>query len=64
MLDSNTFHTNFHPNLKHSTSNTRLETGASVAEGVDQAILATRMAAQEAQEDGGSSQEEADAADH
>ena len=38
--------------------------GASVAEGVDQAILATRMAAQEAQEDGGSSQEEADAADH
>ena len=35
-----------------------------MAEGVDQAILATRMAAQEAQEDGGSSQEEADAADH
>ena len=63
-MDTNTLHNNFHPNLKHSTSNTRLELGALVAEEVDQAILATRMAAQEEQEDGGSSQEEADVGDH
>ena len=60
----NTFHINFHSNLKHHTSNRRLDLGASVAEEVDREILDTRMAAQEVQEDGASSQEEADVADH
>ena len=60
----NTFHINFHSNLKHHISNRRLDLGASVAEEVDREILDTRMAAQEVQEDGGFSQEEADAADH